>query len=433
MEGPIRAEPRRCAQTCALLKGGLEREVELLPLSLHRRTSVGRQVARADSRPAWPACSVVLLPSSPMRAPVLHVIQFLWSGAGGVLTRLCEAQRRNGPVAIVTTGRHGDQPDWPAYRARLRRAGVTHHTIDFFHREDGRFWSRVAELTDLVRDLRPAVIHAHAGVPACAAVIARAISGHRARVIGQMYSWGPNRPEWMNQQDMWGFSQADRVIASAHAYSDLLVRYGVPARKLVYLPWGLPLEDLPLRNGTPRRATTPTIGFVGRIEPRKGQLELVDAFVRVRKACPAARLDLVGPVADDQYAARVHATIEKHDLRDVVTVTGDVRDVRPYLRRWDLFVSLSSDEGQGLAVLEAMAIGVPVAARRVAGISDFLVHGRTGFAIDRTSAAGVADAIVSALSSPSRLRTVAQEARRVVERKYSWARTLKAFERLYCH
>lgn len=364
-----------------------------------------------------------------MRAPVLHVIPFLWSGAGGVVTRLCEAQRQQGPVAIVTTGHRGDHPDWPAYRARLRRAGVSHHAIDFYHRDE--FWPGVALLAALVRDVRPAVIHAHAGVPACAAAIARATSGGGARVIAQMYSWGPNRPEWMNEQDMWGFGQADRVVASAHAYSDLLRRYGVPGRKLVYLPWGLPLDTLPLRAEPASRALRLALGFVGRIEPRKGQLELVNAFARIRQACPAARLDLVGPVADAAYARQLHAAIKKQGLRDAVVVTGDVRDVRTYLRRWDLFVSLSSDEGQGMAVLEAMATGVPVAARPVAGISDFLVHGQTGFAIEQTSAAGVAGAVVDAVSSNARLRAVTRRARRLVEKKYAWAQTLKAFERLY--
>jgi glycosyltransferase involved in cell wall biosynthesis len=188
-----------------------------------------------------------------------------------------------------------------------------------------------------------------------------------------------------------------------------------------------------MRTEPPSQALRPALGFVGRIEPRKGQLGLVNAFARIRKSCPAATLDLVGPVADAAYAGQLHTAIKKHGLRDAVVVTGDVRDVRTYLRRWDLFVSLSSDEGQGLAVLEAMATGVPVAARPVAGISDFLVNGQTGFAIEQTSTAGVASAVVDAVSSNARLRAVARRARRLVEKKYSWDQTLKAFERLYWH
>jgi glycosyltransferase involved in cell wall biosynthesis len=173
------------------------------------------------------------------------------------------------------------------------------------------------------------------------------------------------------------------------------------------------------------------IGFVGRIEPRKGQLELVKAFAQVRRTHPPARLELVGPIADARYAAAVRAEVARRNLRRSVTLTGSVRDVVRHLRRWDLFVSMSGDEGQGMAVLEAMAIGVPVAARPVAGIVDFLVHGRTGFVIDDASAAAAADAIVSALSSPARIAAVTRNARRLVERTYSWTHTVKAFERLY--
>ena len=50
--------------------------------------------------------------------------------------------------------------------------------------------------------------------------MARDLAGHDARLIGQMYSWGPNRPEWMNMQDMWGFARTDRVVCSARAYWD---------------------------------------------------------------------------------------------------------------------------------------------------------------------------------------------------------------------
>jgi glycosyltransferase involved in cell wall biosynthesis len=105
--------------------------------------------------------------------------------------------------------------------------------------------------------------------------------------------------------------------------------------------------------------------------------------------------------------------------------------VAAWLRRWDLFVSLSSDEGQGLAVLEAMAVGVPVLAMPVSGIADFLAHGRTGFALDRRDAKSVAAAAVRVLAEPAARASVARKARRLVERRYAWDLTVRAFDRLY--
>jgi glycosyltransferase involved in cell wall biosynthesis len=360
--------------------------------------------------------------------PILHVIPYLWSGAGGVVTRLCESQRRAHRVAIVTSGEHGANPDWPTYRARLRRAGVEHHTIDFHRRSE--FWPSADRLASVILKLKPSVIHAHAGVPCCAAVVARQMSGHGAPVIGQMYSWGPDRSTWMNHQDLWGFARTDRVVCSARAYWDLLVDGGVPARKLVYLPWGLPLERLPFREAK-AVGDALAIGFVGRIEPRKGQLDLVLAFARLRRHFPDARLELVGPIADRSYARRVRAAIAANQLRRAITITGEVDDVGAHVRTWDLFVSLSSDEGQGLAVLEAMAIGVPVVARPVAGISDFLVDRRNGFAIKDAKVKTSALTMLRACRAPDTRRAVSRNARAMIDRRYDWARTVAAFERIY--
>lgn len=364
------------------------------------------------------------------RAPILHVIPYLWSGAGGVVTRLCEDQTRRRPVVVVTAGDQGEQPDWQTYRARLKRAGVAHHAIDFYRRDQATFWSSAAKLAKVIDAIKPGIVHAHAGVPACGAVIARGLSGLKPKLIGQMYSWGPDRPQWMNDQDLWGFSQCDRVVCSANAYWDLLVDGGVPERRLTYLPWGLPLEQLPFRKAPAVKADAPVLGFVGRVEPRKGQLALVRAFAKLQAQRPGARLELVGPLADAAYATEVRAAIRRAGLSRSVTLTGSVPDVAARMQEWDLFVSMSSDEGQGLAVLEAMALGVPVAARPVAGIVDFLADGRTGFAIGGTSAASVAATLRSALAS-ARRPAIARNARRMVERQYDWTLTTAAFDRLY--
>lgn len=364
-----------------------------------------------------------------MRGPILHVIPHLWSGAGGVVTRLCEDQARRGSVVVVTAGNTGEQPDWKTYRVRLKRAGVTHHTIDFYQRDQATFWSSTAALARLITRVEPAVIHAHAGVPAGGAAMARQISGLRPRLIGQMYSWGPHRPRWMHDQDIWGFGQCDRVVCSADAYWDLLVAGGVPDRKLTYLPWGLPLDQLPFRGDRAVNIDAPVIGCVGRIEPRKGQLDLVKAFAGLRKRCPDARLELVGPVADAAYASKVRAAVRKARLRHAVELTGAVPDVATRMREWDLFVSMSSDEGQGLAVLEAMAIGVPVLARPVAGIRDFLRPGRTGYTLRGAASRGGTAAIAETLAR--RHANTTRRARRMVERRYSWPATTAAFERLY--
>ncbi len=365
-----------------------------------------------------------------MPAPILHVAPFLWSGAGKVITDLCVAQAAARPVVLVTTGHGHGLEDWPAYRRTLARGGVRHVTLDTFHREAATVWSSATALARLVERLAPQAIHGHAGMPTGLAALARDIAGRRVPLIGQMYSWGPDRPAWMDAQDLWAFRQADTVVSSARAYSARLRAGGVAARRLVYLPWGLDLTALPRRTASEAPAGPPVLGFVGRLEPRKNQLALVEAFARVRRLVPSAVLELVGPPGDPAYAAAVTARIAHLGLGESVRVTGRVPDITRLVRRWTLFVSLSSDEGQGLAVLEAMALGVPVAARRVAGIEDFLTAGRTGWVIGDGGAASTAAAIRSALADPA-ASAIVRRARAMVEARYDWARMVHRFDGLY--
>ncbi len=366
------------------------------------------------------------------RLPVLHVAPVLWSGAGSVITRLCEDQRRSRSVTLVTAGLAGAEADWRPYRSRLRRAGVEHRAIDFFHREPDIFWTGVQRLSDLLHTLRPAVVHAHAGVPAAAAACARDLSGVPVRIIGQMYSWGVGRPQWMDRHDAWAFARADRVVSSSHDYTKQLIALGVPAKKVAYVPWGLPLDVLPMRARSSRQdAGVVRLGFVGRIEPRKGQLELVRAFSRLRRRRPSATLDLVGPIADADYARRIAVEISQRSLESAVTVHGQVRSVAPIVRRWTLFVSMSSDEGQGLAIMEAMALGVPVAARPVAGVADFLVDGENGATLAGTSPAAVARQLEALLTAHGRADRMAGTARKMLERQYAWETTLRRIDALY--
>lgn len=366
------------------------------------------------------------------RPLVLHVAPVLWSGAGNVITRLCETQRLSRRVALVTAGLTGEHADWATYRARLKKAGVLHTSLDFFHRDPAVFWPGVYKLAELLCDLKPAVVHAHAGAPTAAAVCARDLAGLRTRIVGQIYSWGVGRPRWMNQQDAWAFARADRVVSSSRDYTDHLVALGVPHRSIAYVPWGLPLDLLPFRPPSFRRDPDAVrLGFVGRIEPRKGQLELVRAFARLRRRRPSATLDLAGPIADPDYARRIAEEIAQRDLQQVVSVHGPVRDVPRILRQWTLFVSMSSDEGQGLAIMEAMALGVPVAARPVAGVADFLVDGQNGVALRSASPAAAARQLDEILAAPDRADRMARAARRMLEKHYAWETTARRIDALY--
>ena len=239
----------------------------------------------------------------------------------------------------------------------------------------------------------------------------------------------------MDRQDLEAFAQADAVICSARAYARRLEQGGVDGARLIYLPWGVSHRAFDsaaadrgqLAAQTHRRV----IGCVGRVEPRKGQLELCRAFSRCLRRDPDLRLEIVGPVADQAYADEVTRFVADAGLRSAVSLLGQVDDPLVNIAGWTLAVSLSSDEGQGLAVLEAMALGIPVMARRAAGIEDYLRHGETGFVVESPEPDIVAAAVARVLADPALCRDVADRACGLVRRHYDWQAMLAQLETVY--
>ncbi len=360
---------------------------------------------------------------------ILQVIPFLWSGAGNVVTRLCAALAANGDdVGIVTSGRSKGFTDWPEYREQLKASGVRHFQIDFFDREPAVFWRNVDAFSKVIRGWQPHIIHCHSGVPACAAA---AVGGP---YIAQLHSWGVGRPEWMNTMDLSGFRRAARVLCGSMAYHRILVDGGVDPSRVRYLPWGLDFRDIHARSrGLYARVKDPhfRVGFLGRIEPRKCQFELTLAFQRFCRRYPQSELEFIGPVADKEYADEICRFIAKTGLGTKVKIRGRLRNPYPALQTWNLFTSLSADEGQGLAILEAMALGVPVLGRRAAGVEDYLHDGNTGMMVPSASAAEVAERMEWAHGHEHDLAAFASRARRMVETNYNWNSTLEKMNRLY--
>jgi len=360
---------------------------------------------------------------------VLHIIPFLWSGAGKVLTDLCVSQQVLHDVMIVTSGSSKGMSDWPAYRRRLTQNGISHRRMDFFDRDSAVFWKSVQHLSDLVSEYDPDVVHCHSGVPACAASVVRDSGVGSFRLISQLHSWGTGRPEWMNTMDIAGFRRSDLVIANAASYRRILMDAGLPSSQIVSIPWGVAPEALCAVPGESRN--TGRIGFVGRLEPRKGQLELVQAFGLLRRKRPKLRLELVGPAADTSYAREIKNFVRAEHMSDSVWLGGQVPDVFRHERNWELFVSLSRDEGQGMAILEAMALGVPVLAKSCPGVEDYLRDGKNAIALKSDEAKDVAESVGWALDHPRETQKLSEQARKMVENSFPWQRTVLEMETVY--
>ena len=118
----------------------------------------------------------------------------------------------------------------------------------------------------------------------------------------------------------------------------------------------------------------PVVGYVGRIEPRKGVLDLVRAAPAIRAAVPGARIVLVGAdtyAADPKYGARVAASTD-------VEHYGWIDDAAGLMVHLDVLVLPSYAEPFGTVLAEAMAAGTPVVATTVGGLPEVVTDGVDG-------------------------------------------------------
>lgn len=200
---------------------------------------------------------------------------------------------------------------------------------------------------------------------------------------------------------------ADLVLADSRAVAERLD--GLRA-EVVYCPVELDPGEAP----APWPATGPAgedgpiVGYVGRIEPRKGVLDLVAAAPAIRAAVPGARVIVMGDDpygADPGYLARVRASTDVEHL-------PWVDDAPAVMRHLSVLVAPSHQEPFGTVLSEAMAVGVPVVATRVGGLAEVVDDGRTGILVEPGDPEALAAAVVRVLDERAAMGERAREAAR---------------------
>jgi glycosyltransferase involved in cell wall biosynthesis len=198
---------------------------------------------------------------------------------------------------------------------------------------------------------------------------------------------------------------ADVVLADSQAVADRLE--GLKA-EVVYCPVELEPPDVappwPVGGG-------PIVGFVGRIEPRKGPLELARAAPAIKAALPSARIVIVGAdpyESDPGYVASVRA------VKDVEHY-GWVDEAAGLMRHLDVLVAPSRQEPFGTVLAEAMAVGTPVVATAVGGVPEVVQDGVSG----RLVAPGAADELAAAVLDVLANRAAMSSAARAAARRFN--------------
>jgi glycosyltransferase involved in cell wall biosynthesis len=152
---------------------------------------------------------------------------------------------------------------------------------------------------------------------------------------------------------------------------------------------------------------------VGRQEYQKGHRHLVDAFATVAESRPEAVLVIAG--REGHASAALADQIARLGLRDRVRLLGHRSDVAEVLAAADVFAFPSVYEGLGGALIEALALGLPVVASDLPALREVVRPGENADLVPPTDSAALADALVALLDDPARRRAYAARSRQLFE------------------
>jgi glycosyltransferase involved in cell wall biosynthesis len=176
------------------------------------------------------------------------------------------------------------------------------------------------------------------------------------------------------------------------------------------------------------------VGTVGQLTPRKGQLEVIEAFTEVAREIPDAVLLIVGQAIfnrDAEYAASLARAAQASNLPDQIQLLGPREDVPALMRAFDLLIVNSRSEPFGLTIVEAMLSGTPVLAAAVDGIPEIVRHGESGWLIDGRDQRSLAEAMLTLLRDQNLRRKLATNGRRDAIARFSIERFSTEIQTFY--
>jgi len=228
--------------------------------------------------------------------------------------------------------------------------------------------------------------------------------------------------------------QARRVLFNSIRVRDAAIeREGIPRERAVVIPNAVAdLRDeaagpevMPADLIEPFR---PTVVCLASLREKKGHGMLLEAFARVARERPAARLLLVG---EGPLRQRLAALAHEAGLNGSVVFAGHREQVGPILKQSDLFVLSSREEGMPNALLEAMSAGLPSVVTDVGGNAEVVDEGRTGFLVPPDRPDLMAGRITALLSDGDLRRRQGEAARRKYESSFTLGRMIDAYHAMY--
>ncbi len=369
------------------------------------------------------------------RLRILHVDpERHWGGGEAQVLGLTRYLHRAGHISHVATPMHG------VLAQRLQHDNLTVQPLSVRNHLDGLAGWR---LRRLVRRERYDLVHfhtarAHALSPWLHALPAR-------RLVTRRMDY-PVKAGWLSR--FLYSRQVDMVIAISSGVAAALESVHISDKAIRIIPSGVDTRQflptasqrMAIRRQYGLGADTTVILMAGALTKRKSPHTLIEAAAQLRSHCQQGQYAKQTGQAlslhyficgDGPLRQELEAHVRALGLASVFHFAGFCRDVSAYLAAADIFVHTPVWEGLGVAVIEALAAGLPVVASRAGGIPEIITDRETGLLIPTQDSSALCNALLQCLRHPDWAKTLGSHGQSKVRTHFDIETTARANEALY--
>ena len=215
---------------------------------------------------------------------------------------------------------------------------------------------------------------------------------------------------------------ADYYIAISHQIKQVMVNDGIAADRIFVAHSGIDPQRFARVAGNHLvdefnlKPAERVVINVAHLAGHKGQKYLVGAIPHVLAAIPNVRFFIIGK---GELMSELQALSVSRGIGHALTFTGFRNDVGAFYKIADLFVMSSVQEGLGTAILDALALGIPVVAANAGGIPEVIKDGETGRLVEAANPQALAKGIIEMLSNVDQARAMARRGQDNVKAEFS--------------
>ena len=287
------------------------------------------------------------------------------------------------------------------------------------------------KLRHFARKYQIEIIHAHVARDYPLAALAAGSAGKTRLVLTRHVLFPLSKLHKLTRR------RVSRVIAVSGAVANELKQGEIfHDGQITVIPHGIDLNRFRHHRRSHQSAKTSRplrVGMLGELSPNKGQRDFVRATAIVVRQRDDVEFVIAGRDQSPERRNRreIEELVEASGLGDRVSLVDSIDDVPAFLADLDLFVSASHSEAFGLAIIEAMACGVPVVATMTPGAREIIEPNKSGRLVPVGGVEDLAKAMLELLSDREQRERLAENAGQMVVKRFSLERMVDLTERVY--